>query len=340
MPAKIQCENCRRELGTQLKSCPRRDKDAGCPNQVEYDRLDSKGWFFFVLVGASSGLLSLTGLLIGNLPLWIELSMLPILILGVGLAISGIYLTLGQKTTIFNFKTGQTWQQNTLFGIPITQTITHPVESVPWLGSPGREMRYPASVAQLYKDPAPAELISTALLQLIAHKIISLGQIQIKPRIGRHRALFVFSPGEQYNTAQMDGVLENKLIDVITASTDNKPLLEYNQKFYPRSHRAALTLADFLLLVFEGHRSHPGNYLVDQLVGLEAASMGLGTIKGKLVRYLEPAPNTRGKIALDIRSTEQLHRDFWITYPEIARDLLMQIDLLIRTDIASGSVGR
>jgi len=340
MSVKMKCENCRRELGPELKSCPRRDKNSGCPNQVENDRLDANGWFFFVLVGVSSSLLSLSGILIGNTPLWIEMILLPIFVLGFGLAVSGIYLTIGRKATVFNFSTGQAWQQTTLFGIPITLTITYPVEPLPWVGSPGREMRYPASVAQLYKEPDPAEMISTALLQLMAHKIISLGQLRIKPRIGRQKILFVFFPGEQFTSAKIDGRLENKLINVVAASTKNTPLLEYNQKFYPRSHRAALTLADLLLLVFEGHRAHPGNYLVDQLVGLEAAGLGLGTVKGKLLRYLDPADNTRGKIALDIRSNQQLHRDFWVTYPEIARELLMQIDLLIRSDITSGALGR
>lgn len=287
------------------------------------------------MFGLGLGMLGLTGSLMEGLPPWIRFILFILLGFGLFLTAYGTYLRLGIETIIFNSTTGQFWQQTTVLGVPITETISSAKEELPWNASPGRVMRYPASVAQMYKGSSAADLVTTALLQLIAQQAVSLGQIRIQPKIGKMKTLYVFSPGKTCEETEIQGALEKKIFEVIAVSCQGQPDFTFRENQYPRTHRAALTLRDVIILTFEGKKSSPHNYLVDAIIGPEARRLNLGEIKGKTVHLLDPAPNTRGKISLDIRSVEQLHRDFWVTYPEIAKEMLMQIDLLILSEIFS-----
>lgn len=332
----VRCSNCRRTLGKEMLSCPRRDigDESTCQFQAEIHRLPKKGWAGLVFIGLGISLLPVIAYLFGSgLPLWIKGILTPLLIFGIGAMLTGVYQLLGKETVLFNPVTGQCWQQITLLGIPIMESRSGAIEPIPWQGAQARVMRYPASVTALYRQDSAPDIFSTAMLHLAAQEVIQLGQITVIDRIRRRKSVYVLWPGKRYHAAEVAGSLERRIWEIAGQANCYDPVFSFQGKTYPRLYRSALTLEDVVLMTFEGGQQNPGNFLVTEIVGKEAEALSLGDIRGERVKKLNPGPNTRGKIALDIHSIEQLYRDFWITDPDRASEILSRIDLFILTDV-------
>ncbi len=336
VPLEMRCSNCRRRLGKDLLSCPRRDegKRSTCQFQVEQRHLPKKGWGMLVAVGLVVALMPVIAYLIGKgLPLWVKGVLSPFLLFGGGAIVTGVFQFLGKETIVFNPVSGQSWRQITLLGIPVSGSVSGAIERIPWQGAPARVMRYPASVASLYRQDSAPDIFSIAMLQLVAQDVILLGQIAVKNQLGRGKLIYVLQPGAQYASGAVHGSLEQRIWEIVGQAGYPGSNFHFKGKDYERLYRSALTLEDVLLMVFEGGQPNPEKFLVSEIVGKEAEELSLGMIRGERVKKLNPGPNTMGKIALDIRSVEQLYRDFWTTDPEHAREILARIDLFILTEL-------
>lgn len=334
----MKCETCRRNLGKELLNCPRRNigENSTCPYQVEQTRVASAGWGCLVAFGFGVGLIPVIAYLIGQgLPLWIKGVLTPLLLVGAFSVFAGIYQLFGRQTIIFNISNGQTWLEYSLFGITILQSTTSAIEDIPWVGSPARGLRYPASVAELYRDGSASEMFSTALLQLMAQGVVTLGEVKISHRFRRNERRYILHPGEMFGAIALNGRLEQRIAEVVGLSRSPEAMIFFEGWLHPRAHRAVLTLEDVLVMVFGGGQPNPTEYLVTEVVGNDAEELDLGEVRGIRQKKLTAGPNTRGKIALDIQSIDQLHRDFWTTAPDHAQEILAQIDLLIHSPVVS-----
>ena len=334
----MECDTCRRPLGVEQLNCPRRNlgQETLCPYQVEQTRQDPGEWRWMLFVGLGISLIPVMAILIGeNIPFLVILVLMPFLLVGLAIIGGGISRLFGRQHTIFNPVTGQTWQQTKIFGLAVSQTETSSVELIPWLGAPARILRYPASVVELYRVGKASEVFSTALLQLAAQQVVAIGQVKAYRKLRKPSTEYVLQPGEKYQEAEVWGELEKRLASVVNQANCEAAKFEYQGKQYPRTHRAVLCLEDVIRMVFEVGEKGLLSFQLSRVVGEEAVGLGLGEMKGKLIPKFSPGKNTLGKVSLDIRSVDQLHRDFWITQPEHARDLLAQIDLSILSLVSS-----
>ncbi|NIW46973.1 MAG: hypothetical protein GWN14_19105 [candidate division Zixibacteria bacterium] len=283
-----------------------------------------------LITGLGISLFAITAFLMReSIPFWMLAVFFPFGLIGLFIIGGGIYQLFGMQKTIFNPETGQAWQQTKIFGLPVVQSETSAIEVIPWTGSPARVMRYPASVAELYRDGKASDLFSTSLLQLAAQGVVTIGQVKIQRKFGRSTQVYVLLPGENDEETDIRGDFEKRIAEVINLANNEAAVFDYRGHQYMRTHRSVLCLEDAVRMVFESENKGPDQFLVYEFVGEEAESLGLGELKGNLRANFLPGKNTLGKISLDIRSVDQLHRDFWTAYPEHARDLLAQIDLLI-----------
>jgi len=315
LPDPPTCEICRRPLGTAQLECPRRgfDDERRCAYQLEHGRITPGPLAVNLILG-----LAFIGIGAG---LWLPAgggeTGFPASVFVLILALGGLFLStwvyrkFGRRFRAVNPVTGQEIRQTSLFGVRITQTLIAPVVRAAWQGSPAREMRYPASVAELYRQGSGADLVSTALLQLIAQEAVTIGISRISKRIGRGSWRYRIV-GEGASLEEIKGALEQRIYRLVLAGLP-----------------AGLPLNDLIEQLFDGGKRSPRNYLVDEIVGPEAEALGLGEVRGKVKRTLVAGPNTVGRIARDIQSIEQLYRDFWVTMPEHAQVLLAEIDQLV-----------
>jgi hypothetical protein len=327
----VECETCRRRLGIEQLECPRRNlgEENLCPYRVEQTQLASGEWGCMLFVGLGISLIPITAFLMGEiLPFWVVAVMMPLLLVGVIIMGTGVYLKLGKQQTIFNPATGQTWQQTKVFGLPVTQTETSAIEVIPWMSARARVLRYPASVAEFYRGGKVSGLLSTALLQLAAQGVVAIGQVMVYRKFRRPGGLYVLLPGEMYGKVEIQGAIEKQLAVIVGKARIESAEFDHQGKKYSRTHRAVLCLEDVIRMMLEDGQENKDQLLVIEIVMEEAIGLGLGELKGKLVSKFSPRKNTLGKISLDIRSIDQLHHDFWTNQPEHARDLLAKIDLL------------
>ena len=332
----MQCETCRRALGPEQLKCPRRNlgKENLCPYRVEQTRLNSDGWGWMLFVGLVISLIPVTGLLIGEvLPLWIRLVLALLLLIGFYLMGSSFSLLFGRQLTIFNLTTGQAWQQTKFFGVPITWMETSAVEILPWTGASARILRYPASVAEWCRNRNAPGVFSTALLQLVAQGVVSIGQVGIRRRWRRPSRVYVLVPGEEYGKAAVQGKFEKRLADVVGQANSEGMEFEMDGNHYPRSYRSILCLEDAIRIFFGIHPRESEPFQFYHLVGGEAVELGVGEFIENPFPKILPGKNAMGKISLDLRSIDLLHHDFWTTQPEHARDVLAQIDLLVHSQV-------
>jgi len=306
------CEVCRRPLGKAQLECPRRSLEGehGCAYQVESGRITPGPLLINLIFGlVFIGLGAEPWLPAKGNPDSLPASVFTLfLVVGILLLTTWIYRMFGRALRAFNPATGQEIRQTSLFGVRITETVIGPVTPVPWQGSPAREMRYPASVAELFRQGSAADMVSTALLQLVAQRAVIIGISRKSKRFGRVVWRYHLV-GDQTSFTEIKGTLEQRIYALIQAGPS-----------------AGLPLGDLVEQLFEGGKASPRNYLVDEIVGPEAEALGLGDVRGKVKRSLVAAPNMVGRIARDIQSVEQLHRDFWVTMPEHATELLAEID--------------
>jgi len=282
-----------------------------------------------LFVGLIVSLVPVPGFLIGEvIPLWVRLVFSPLLVVGVYMMGTGLYMIFGSQLALFNLATGQAWQQGEIFGLPVSQTKTSAVEIIPWMGAPARVLRYPASVAELCRERNAAEFFATALLQLTAQGVVNIGQVTIHRRWRKPSRVYVLVPGEGYGEAVVQGKFEKRLIEVVGQARVGAAYFELDGTPYTRSFRSVLCLEDAIRMVFGIDQKDGAPLQVYRIVEEEAVELGLGAFGEKRLAAFKPGKNSQGKISLDLRSIDLLHHDFWTTYPEHARDLLAQIDLI------------
>ncbi|MFN2144323.1 MAG: hypothetical protein ACK2T7_03170, partial [Anaerolineales bacterium] len=305
------CEQCRKPIGARQFDCPRRQLagEENCAYQVAVHRIAKSGVLMLilgaVLIGLGVGLPAgidrhPTALLVGRILLAVS---------GLGLVFTGSCRQWGAVQSGRNPVTGQTWERTTLFGIEFDWDWQSGFQPVPWSGSPARVIRYPASVMEFYRQGNAADIVSTALLQLFAQKILSLGKQRTQRRLRRSQVRYLVLTGEAFDIGEPLGALETRMVQIVSAS-----------------ELKGLPLSDFLKALFEGGQPQPRNYLIDSYIGPEAIALELGKVVGVQRRTLAPAPNTIARVGRDIQSVEQLYRDLWTTAPEEATELLYQID--------------
>jgi len=301
-----------------------------CPYRVEETRLRSGEWGCMLFGGIGMGMVPVMAILMGEaIPFWIFVVLMPFLLGGLSMIGGGLYLLFGRQQTIFNPANGQTWQQTRMFGLPVVQTATSVVEEITWTGAPARILRYPASVAERYRDGKDAEIFSAALLQLMAQGVVALGQVKVFRRFRKPTRLYVLMPAEHDSQVEILGELEKRIAVVAQQAGTESIYFEYLGNRYTRTHRGVLCMEDVIRMVFEVGDKNREAILLRSLVGEEAEALGLGVMEGNQIKKFSPGKNTLGKVSLDFRSVDQLHRDFWMTEPDHARDLLAQVELMI-----------
>jgi len=307
---KYLCERCRKPLGNRQFDCPRRhaDGDENCAYQVEVGRTTKSGSLLLVLGGVVFGL----GLWLLGADPQASTGKLIFAAIGLLLFLIGIYRIWGRYQIGGNPVTGQTWQRTTLFGIELAWVWQSGFQRVGWAGSPARVIRYPASVAEFCRQGTAVDIVSTALLQLFAQGILSLGKQITQRRYLRQQIRYLVFTGDAIEHEDPLGELESRLVEIVSTTA-----------------LKGLPLADILDALFEGGHPQPRNFLIDRYIGPEAAALGLGKVIGVRQRALAPALNATAKMGRDIQSVEQLYRDLWITSPKEATDLLFQMDRYI-----------
>ncbi len=205
------CEQCRKPLGDRQFDCPRRQsaEDERCAYQVEDRRF----------AGAGAPMLVLGAVLIGLafwLPSGIDQPSSALLVGRILLAVSGLGLFFtggcrqwGSIQSGRNPVSGQTWQRTTLFGIELDWVWQSGFQQVPWSGSPARVIRYPASVAEFYRQGNAADIVSTALLQLFAQGTLYLGKQRVQRRFGRQQVRYLVLTGEAFDIRGAPGRSRN-----------------------------------------------------------------------------------------------------------------------------------
>ena len=307
------CESCRKPLGKFQLTCPRRglDGERGCTFQVEEGRIIPCPKVTNLLIGLVLVSFGAGSRLFG----WENEEGLAAFLFGlifvIGLLLMGlwVYRSFGRYLRVTNPVTGQELLQTSLFGTKIDWTLIGQAAEAAWQGSPAREMRYPASVVELYRQGNAADMVSTALLQLVAQDEVVIRVSQVRRRFGRRKLLYRLAAGKGVRQPEIQGELERRIFALVQAGPP-----------------AGLPLRDVIETLFNGGQASPRNYLIDEIIGPEAEALGLGDVRGKVKRALVAAPNTVGRVALDIQSLEQLHRDFWVTMPEHASEMLVEID--------------
>ncbi len=326
----MHCEQCGRIVNAGLRDCPQRDQDKqSCPFQVEENRLPSGGWGCLLLFGIVLSLISVVLAAAANLPALIDALLAIALVLGLLSIGVGVYRPLGKQMIVYNLQTGETWQQTTIFGIPTSQQTISRAEMLPWKGGVARVMRYPASVVELFREGKAIAIFNTALLYLMAQDVIRLGYVIEKRRRYKERKVFIFTPGDNLPSAEIDGELEKRIAAVVRQASAPDAELVYKGKPHPRTYRTVLCLLDLILGVFEGETTNAGNWLMGQIVGAEAESLELGEVSGKVVKRFRFALNSQKKLAPDVRSVDLLHKEFWDAYPDLASELFVSIDYLM-----------
>ncbi len=250
---------------------------------------------------------------------WVRRAALWITGAGLVLFFLWVYRLFGRKRVIENPVSRQMLVQTFLFGMELNRTEAAAAVPQVWQGSPAREMRYPASVVELYREGNASDLISTALLQLIAQGDIQIGITRVSKRIGRGRKEYRIIRGEGKETSEIKGELERRLISAVDAGQGG-----------------GISLEELVVTVLDGEQDSPRNFLVEEIIGPEAEELGLGDVRGNLKKSLVPAPNSRGRVARDIQSLEMLYRDFWVTMPEHAPLVLGEIDRVVIRQIRPG----
>jgi hypothetical protein len=173
-------------------------------------------------------------------------------------------------------------------------------------------MRYPASVAEFYREGSAADLIATGLLQLAAQQVLVFGKRESQGRFSKRLARYFILRGEAWEITQPHGDLESRIVALVATGDPD-----------------GLSLEDLTYALFEGGKRQLRNFLADTYVGPESVSLGLGSLIGDRQRVLAPATNSRPRIVNDIQSIELLHRDFWVTSPHEAAEFLGQLDFLV-----------
>lgn len=287
--------------------------------------------------GLILSLIPIIGMLMGEMfPFWTRLVLSPLLLVGLYLIGSALYLVFGRRLSIFNPATGQSWQQTRIFGVPITISETSAIEIIPWMGAPARVLRYPASVAELCRNRYAPALFSTALLQLVAQGVVAIGLVKIYRKGRNPSQVYVLVPGEAYGQVDIQGKFERRLVDVVGQALSEAAEFELDGNQTPRTQRSVLCLEDAVRMVFGLQQRDSERFDVDRFVGEEAVELGLGEFSGNQFLRFTPGNNAMGKISLDLRSIDLLHHDFWTTQPDHATDLLAQIDIFMHAMLPAG----
>ena len=314
------CETCRRPLGKAQLECPRRafSGEEGCTYQVEVINHVSRHKGFVRYIALVVGLVLIIG--------WVSLLFFEVEweiisskvfswagLLGVVFVLTWVYRNFGKTLVARNSQRGMEVIETSLFGILVQRVEIGPDVVVPWEGSPARKMRYPASVVELYRNGNAADLISTAVLQLVAQGAVQIGYTRTQRRFRKSRQRYrLMPPEEDFSDILVVGELEKRILGLV---------LGWSQ--------TGMLLGELIADLFEGGKLHPRNFLVDEIIGPESQALGLGEVRGHLNHVFVPAPNTRGRVAVDIQSVKNLYRDFWTNSPKHAEEMLAEIDRLV-----------
>jgi hypothetical protein len=331
------CEKCQRPLGAELINCSDRTQDE-CPYQIIHQsayRHSTAGWML-IAIGLAT---ALAGLLLTSQSLL--LSPLGLLLAGLG-----AYVALGQRLILHNPATGQMWEQITLLGVQLTQNATSPLQPVPnWIPSPP-VLTYPASVSALYRynDQKSrsqndwigyaADVIYRTLLSLLSQDVIQLWHTSIVKSDDESDSepLLAFCPA---NPTSISGELEQRITRAVDEwSRRLEPSLRFDGTLYTRRLRHCLCLHDLMIVIFEGEKPNPGEWLVSSIVSVDADRRGIGQAKGRwLVKY-EISPQHQERLLKDYAATQTLKQHFAAAQPALALQLRQEIQQAIESRIA------
>ena len=330
---RLVCEKCRRPLGPEVLTCDYRDVGA-CPYVVERRRGLESTWASLLLV--------FFGLLFGGMPLSMVrdqigdgigasdvLSLLFVslfVLFGLVAVFGGVIGLFGAQLTVRNTETGQRWQRNSFFGILLYETTVTALQPVPFSFASAPSLTYPASVVALYYRHDAAEILYLTLLDLLAHHTVRLYVAQSTTRFPKRRPsteqVLVLSPGASAQQAHSAGLLEQRIERIAQEWSVRRDLtIRLPRYSRGRGFPDLFTIADLVPLLFKAGRFDPVQWLVNEIVGVDASQRGLGPldkwhwrdrftpVTAALVEHIRP----------DYLSLCQMEDAFRVAQPEAAR---------------------
>jgi len=340
--AEFRCERCGRLAPREMLACPDRPA-SGCPYALTRDRVAAPGCvgLFMLLFGvffaggavfglaaslragaAGSSIPALAGvtIFIGILALF-----------GLGVALLGVYLLLGRRTTLYNAQTGATWQRYRVAGIPVAERHILRLEALAFDRltpgfdrlTPGFEPSdfpdVPASHACLrpafptakgfrgaYWDEAAFEVFQAAPVSLWARQIVAprraIGHSYVlgRPLQGKPGRDLLFVPGPAAGWLPIAGELERRIATAVEGWPGNPAAV---------TSPPGPTVYELVRAIYEKDRGTPSSWLL-QLVERDATQAGLwrraptdeaarAGLLAKLARLMpryEPEPGRVGEL--------------------------------------------
>lgn len=329
----LRCETCGRPLGPKLLTCPRRAED-GCPYRVERSPVlgsTGMGWVFLGvgwvvwIVGAILAPSSLVG--IG--------------LFGLVFTIVGLLIAFGTRVTLYNTTTGQMWEQSQFFGWGVghkTASAWEPVGSGLQVAPP---TSYPASVSLLYqhndverRNPEAwidyaTDVFYATLLSLSSRRVVQIYRTTVSSRASSSpQRMFILRPGSAHSQVTVSGELEQHVAQaVVEWSQQTTPTIHVkrNNQGYVRQLRHCLTLHDLMILIVEGDWRNPGEWLISDIVGVDAGRRGVGQSKGRLIKRYRLSTADRRVLLESYAVVYDLRRRFETSQPDVARQLYQAI---------------
>lgn len=333
------CDNCSQSLGAELLNCNLRNLGK-CPFRAKTEKFLSSNVLGYVVFGMGS-FFALLGLTL--LPFGLIFSLFGLLF-----AFIGGFIAFGKRTSIFNKSTGQLWQQASLFGFVLSQTVsshykwlyieTHS-ESLP---------QYPASLIALSKyynsESSKEESLNIAteifletLLDLKARQFIEIKYSHTTEnnflKTGKDRLVFIISPGVAVWQSTIYGELEDRIIRTAVEWDKREDTdIKFKNLQHSRWTSCYLTLADMITIVFEGKQNNPANWLTHNLIGSEVTQNGWGQLRGNWIqKKLQLNPQQQILIANQHYYLEKLSTAVTNSQAEIISKLRQEIYIAIKS---------
>lgn len=258
-------------------------------------------------------------------------------LLAIALAIVGLF---GTQITIRNPATGQRWQQNRFFGLRAWETVTLALQPVTLTPARSLSLTYPASVLTLYHQQDAAKILYMTLLSLFSQQVLQLQVTQVSDRfLNRYTQTtqtLAVTPGVR---AQATGLLETRILQIVQEWSGRRDR-SLGLRRYGRARRFTdlLTLSDLIPLVFGGLRHSPTQWLVTEVVGLDASQQGLGHLEKKRwsSQFMPLAPSQVSPLEAEYLRLCQIDEQFQATQPEIAQTMRQAIDKAVIDIIPTG----
>lgn len=247
---------------------------------------------------------------------------LAFMLVGLALALDGLYSLVGKRETYFDPDSGAMLHRGTLMGISWQEEIGSPLQHIPIDIPPIELGAYPVSISLLREDRPgkgkdwydyAATLIKACLIHLLTQDVFSLHQATITQssflRKYKPETKSFLRRGENFE-ASLDGVLENRLIMVMR---DWSALVGQNDRLlYPQGATIGRFTEQFLKRYLGGFQ------MVINTVHKDAAKRDLGTANPLTMRW-KPNMAHASRLRQERERVSHLLETFARRYPDLDR---------------------